>query len=1582
MQIPKSTSSSSRFGALVRYQIKLRRLLRQFLMAMLIAALVLVSLPLAHRLTPPAQAQIIVIPPRICDPNNPGAANQIIQKCAMGEAGEYTLENTVINDLLRSHKLPQSDRSRLLGWERDAIRAGMYAKLITDIQNGVTQAAPIPALAALVKARRVLAATKALDEFNRWGANCPYIPPGPFFTYTETQCTGLAGLFGRNAPAFEEFQAYGAYLANQDIQNNPALQESAKNIALGVSLIGGLVATGVATGVLIGTGASIGALSTALFPFSGSAFSFIGVTALAAPVAAILFAVIVGVIRGIQIAGQDEIPGKLQEAKNAAMNETIDMAQLITTDNGRREVLNELLQATFPDFPATSGVPVASASDPQFELKVVGGNFGVASILQYKDWDGNTHTLRLNGGWFVDRKSGEAERLALSIKFLNGQGTKRQVSRVGSQFLITDVSDDKAAPIKGVEFEYQHPSGNPYVVRVVNTAPAVEIFGLTRRQEPPAPTTDFLGNPTTHNVSQIATIGDGQDAVELLQLDIPSENNGITLSEIKVQPDGKIMARVQPSCSATNASFNIQVTDTAGVTASKTLNVTVTPNASPVLAYAPTQGVVVGNSLTVLPTAGPMDDGGNVHKYDVFDPNPFGLGTPTITPINPTAPAFTGTVTHTTSYGNFIYLTPSGLLDIKNAGPAGSYRVDMPMTDACGLTTIGTFTLNVTCVPIVWGTDPANPTCNGASNGRITINASGGSGALKYSRDNGQTFQDSSVFDGLSAGTYNLVVKDSVGCATSSRTVILVDPTPVTFTAATTNPICNGASNGQITVNASGGTNSFTYSIKGGNFVSSNVSTGLTAGSYQIAVKDSNGCAATQTVTLTEPAPISFVPANLPNGDVATAYSAALTVSPAAGSYSFALTNGVLPPGLSLNAGGVITGTPTQNGVYNFRVTASGTGSSAGCGGFHDYQINISGCAPIAVSPATLNAATIGAPFNQTVTASPSAAYNYSVSAGALPTGLSLNAATGAITGTPQQSGSFNFTISASLGSCAGQRNYTVTVGCPAITLPALGSANLATSYTGNVAASPSGSYTYSIISGSLPGGLALNIATGAISGTPTAAGTFTFNIKAQTATGCSATQSYSLTVDCPAITLSDLATPQFNTAFNQTVAVTPAGGGYSFAVTAGSLPAGLSLNSATGAVTGTATVAGAYSFTITATRFGNCTGSRAFSGTIAGASCPTITLADLPNGAPGQMYNHSVTATPSSGYNYAVTAGSLPAGLTLYGSLGMLFGYPATAGSYHFTITATAVNNCAGSKQYSLTIGGAALRSLTFGDFDGDGKADLSVWRGQAGDWLTVASGDGQLKTEAWGSSAAPYFDVMTPGDYDGDGRMDLAVFRGQTGQWLIKGSRDGAVTAKVWGVASDIPVPGDYDGDGRTDIAVWRGAETNWYILRSSDGQTESISWGTSRAPYRDVPVAADFDGDGKTDIAVFRQSNGHWYIRQSSDGAVIDKAWGLGSDVPVAADYDGDGKADIAIWRGADSNWYVLQTSDGAVQSISWGSSSAGDVPVPGDFDGDGKADVAVWRAWEGRWSARLSRDNSRLTRTHGQQGDAPALSRTRP
>ncbi len=877
--------------------------------------------------------------------------------------------------------------------------------------------------------------------------------------------------------------------------------------------------------------------------------------------------------------------------------------------------------------------------------------------------------------------------------------------------------------------------------------------------------------------------------------------------------------------------------------------------------------------------------------------------------------------------------------------------------------------------------NPTTASSNGVTVSNLSINA------------NGSVTANLSATCAATSATFNLVVTDNqnaTGTGTLTVTVTLNTPpvlsyNPQTITAGTTPAILPAAGpndNGTITsllLQSVSPNNGGLTVIVNGATGQVQVTGATLIGNYNVVIGLADNCGATATATLTInvvcPA-ISLNPANLPGGAVNTAYNQTVSATPAGTAYSFAVSSGALPNGLTLNTStGAITGSPTMGGTFNFRVTVTGFG---GCTAFRDFQIPVT-CPAVTLTPASLPTGTIGTAYSQTVSGSPAGTYSYAVSSGALPLGLSLNATSGAITGTPTQSGSFNFTIAASVAgganSCSGSLNYTVTIGCPAITLAALGNATAGTSYTGSVAASPSGAYSYSMLTGGLPSGLTLNTATGALTGLPATPGTYGFTIKAQAANGCSGQQAYTLVVACPSISLSSLATPSLNTAYSQTVTATPAGGNYGYSVTSGALPTGLSLNPATGLISGTTTAAGAYNFSITATGFGNCTGSRAYTGTIAGNTCPTITLPDLPNGQPGQLYSNSVGATPSGTYSYAVTTGSLPSGLTLYGGFGLLFGFPAVAGTYSFTITATDGNNCTGSKSYSLVIGGAALQSPVFGDFDGDGKADLSVWRGQTGDWLTVNSKDGKPKTEAWGASAAPYNDVMTPGDYDGDGKMDLAIFRRSAGQWWIKGSQDGAVTSKLWGLGTDIPVPGDYDGDGKTDIAVWRGTESNWYILRSSDGQTQTVLWGSSNAPYNDVPVPADFDGDGKTDIAVFRRGNGTWYIRQSSDGQVVTKHWGLGSDVPVAADYDGDGKADIAVWRGADTNWYIIRSSDGQTQAVSWGASSLGDVPVPADYDGDGKADIAIWRASEGVWYVRRSSDQQVITKAQGQPGDTP-------
>jgi hypothetical protein len=711
---------------------------------------------------------------------------------------------------------------------------------------------------------------------------------------------------------------------------------------------------------------------------------------------------------------------------------------------------------------------------------------------------------------------------------------------------------------------------------------------------------------------------------------------------------------------------------------------------------------------------------------------------------------------------------------------------------------------------------------------------------------------------------------------------------------------------------------------------------------------------------------------SLANGQAGAAYNQSAAASPA-GSYTYQVTSGSLPQGLTLDPNtGAVTGTPTQVGSFNFRITATGS-----CSGFRDYVISIA-CGTITL-PASLTSGTVGTAYNQSVTASPAGTYSYTVTSGTLPGGLSLNSSTGAITGTPTTAGSFSFSISAAAGICSGIGSYTLVIACPTTTLSpsSLPGGNVGVAYSQTLSVTPAGTYSFSVLTGTLPSGLNLNASTGVISGTPSATGTATFTIQALAANGCSTTQNYTVAITCPTVSVSPATLPNgtTGTAYSQTISATPAGGNYVYVVSSGSLPGGLSLNSSTGVLSGTPTTNGTFNFSVTATGFGSCASApQSYSIIIGGGGCPTITLPDIAStGTIGSPYNQSAAASPSAYYTYSLT-GTTPPGVTFYNAAALLYGYPTTNGSYTFTITATDSNNCTGSKIYTITIGGAFAHAVT-NDFDGDGKSDLVVWRGKQSQWEIAGSADGKSQVVQLGEAFDPVSDVMACADYDGDGKYDLAFYRRAAGQWLIRSGKDGAALTEQWGIAGDVPVSADYDGDGKADLAVWRESESTWYIKRSSDGQTQTELFGANGMLFRDVPVPADYDGDGKTDLAVFRQGirqGGHWYIKQSSDGQVIEKEWGLSRDVPVVADYDGDGKADIAVWRASDNNWYVLRSSDGQANATLWGIAKLGDVPMVGDYDGDGKADFAVWRSGDSTWYIRGSRDEVVLTRSQGQAG----------
>lgn len=535
---------------------------------------------------------------------------------------------------------------------------------------------------------------------------------------------------------------------------------------------------------------------------------------------------------------------------------------------------------------------------------------------------------------------------------------------------------------------------------------------------------------------------------------------------------------------------------------------------------------------------------------------------------------------------------------------------------------------------------------------------------------------------GTSTGT--LTASNAIDQTTASFSVTIQPPAPVVTSGA--------LPAGQVGVG-------YGYQVTASNaptaFSASGLPTGLTvdpgtglvsgtptaAGNFTVVFSASNGGGTgSMTVSLT------IVPA----APAITSPTAVTTQAGAAFSYQIAASNDPtgfsatgLPAGLTLNTGnGLIAGTPATTGTYPINVGASNAGGSATLTlTLTVTAANVPPSAPNINSPTTA-AATVGVAFTYTITASNGPT---SYGASGLPAGLTLAPASGVISGAPTTAGTFPVTLTATNGTGTDTALVTITVNPAPVPAPVISSATAVTtqigqafSYQITASDNPTG---YAAIN--LPAGLGVNTATGLVSGTPTTAGVFMVSLSA-TNSGGTGMITLNLTVNAapvvaaPVITSTASVTTQVGAAFTYAITASNAPTGFG----ASGLPGGLTVNPATGLISGTPTAPGTYAVNLSAANSGG-TGTTALSLTVAAAPviAPVVNSAASATATGGQPFTYQITATNTPA---SFGASGLPDGLTVDSTTGLITGAPTMAGNYPVTLIAT---NDGGTGAETLTL-------------------------------------------------------------------------------------------------------------------------------------------------------------------------------------------------------------------------------------------------------------------------------------------------------
>jgi hypothetical protein len=406
--------------------------------------------------------------------------------------------------------------------------------------------------------------------------------------------------------------------------------------------------------------------------------------------------------------------------------------------------------------------------------------------------------------------------------------------------------------------------------------------------------------------------------------------------------------------------------------------------------------------------------------------------------------------------------------------------------------------------------------------------------------------------------------------------------------------------------------------------------------------------------------------------------------------YTWSVVSGTLPGGLSLAPGGSISGTPDSAGTSNFTVQVA---DSTSLTAIKALSITINPT-PV-VTTDTLPYGTVNSFYYGTLAANlGTPPYTWSIVSGSLPPGLVIFGTNTAnqIHGSPSAAGTSEFTVQVSDSSSqTATKSLSITVDSSfSIDNLFLPGGTKETAYSTTLTTSGgTAPYTWNIVSGTLNSGLSLGSSNGVISGTPNAGGVSNFTVRVADAQSQTATKAFSIYASDPgfAITTSSLPNGVQNGAYNATLSGSGGTAPYSWSIYSGTLPAGLTLNSASGEISGTPATTGTSSFNVHLADANGLSTTRSLTITV-NLNAVTISTMSLPDGTQDAAYSATLTAAGgATPYSWSIASGSLPAGLSLDSSSGMISGTPQFTGTSNFTVQVTDASPQSATKQFSIVI-------------------------------------------------------------------------------------------------------------------------------------------------------------------------------------------------------------------------------------------------------------------------------------------------------